>query len=207
MLHLHLISSVSCPASYSAVSCILSVLRVFSLLRSIMSPLVCSRSVVFCYPRKSSGASLPPFFTFLSAVSDSCLFLPSHITIVRLVPSPIIWASFPVMSHLPSLPCIFSCSCRCHAIVWPRLTLFHFLHPSEKKHVSQRCQKSCCSLSCHAKPLFCSVLLSFLSFLFFFTDHCLLLYLIYDIFSLGMKFPFTIVCFLKYTNKISNKLF
>ncbi len=138
------------PVWNFAVSCILSVPPVFSLLRPIMSPLVCSRSVVSCYPRKSSVASLPPFFTLQSAVSDSCHFLLSHITIVsesvRLIPSPIIWASFPVMSHLPSLPCIFSCSCRCHAIVWPRLALFHqtcsdlYLHPSEKKHLSHRCR-------------------------------------------------------------------
>ncbi len=77
MLHLHLISSVSCPAGLKCCSFLhpFGSSHLFSL-GPLCPPSFVPASVVFCYPRKSSVASLPPFFTFLSAVSDSCLFLP-----------------------------------------------------------------------------------------------------------------------------------
>ncbi len=203
----HLISSVSCPAGLKCCSFLhpFGSSRLFSSPVHYVSPRL-FRSVVFCYPRKSSVASLLPFFTFLSAVSDSCLFLPSHITIVRLIPS--LPLSGPVFLWWVTSR-HFHASSLVHVAASPLSGLDS--HSSTFSILQRRniCPSAVRILLFTLMSFQTPVLFSchFFNFFFFFTRSCLLLYLIYDIFSLGVKFPFTIVCFLKYTNKISNKLF
>lgn len=165
-------------------------------------------------------ASLPPFFTFQSAVSDSCRFLPSHIPL---------WASPSISFRLELFPWWVTC---CHFYASSLVQVTASLSTGLNSHFSIRRavtfifilrRSNICptavglrithlAIHSHVIPNPCAVIFSsnfFLSFIFyFFHDHYLLLlrnglHTVYKIifFTWGefsIFYGYSSVCFHKY---------